>query len=234
MKNKNENVFLRCKKQSYLKHRRQNNVWNECKDCSRETLSAFGPSIFGVHSGRLSGSTCSVNLIYLKWSTNFIIRNFSISQMKQLLFTQLVLVAFARKTWTYCLKNDWCWKWFFTFASIIGTFICRFGWLNYDISVFLVFCQLGKYNNRILSNVAIWKGTENFQWSGYIDQISVAKCLFNSWGLKEKKCSEIGSLDPYEIKRTRKIDTFMSYFYSKIIEFSEEDLCCYGIVIGSL
>lgn len=63
-RNGNKN-HLRCKKQSYLKHRRQNNVWNECKDCSRETFSAFAPSILGVHSGRRSGSTCSVSLMYL-------------------------------------------------------------------------------------------------------------------------------------------------------------------------
>lgn len=42
---------LRCKKQSYLKQRRQNSVWNECIVCSRGTDFALGPSMLGVHSG---------------------------------------------------------------------------------------------------------------------------------------------------------------------------------------
>lgn len=44
-------IYLLCKKQSYLKQRRQNNVWKECRVCSCETLSARTSSIFGVHSG---------------------------------------------------------------------------------------------------------------------------------------------------------------------------------------
>lgn len=49
-------LHLRCKKQSYLKQRRQNSVWNECMVRSRETLSALTPSILGVHSCGRSGS----------------------------------------------------------------------------------------------------------------------------------------------------------------------------------
>lgn len=38
---------LRCKQQSYLKHRRQNNERYECIFCSDDTFSVFGPSTFG-------------------------------------------------------------------------------------------------------------------------------------------------------------------------------------------
>lgn len=54
-----------CRKQSYLKHLRQNKVWKECIVCSLGTVAALGPSILGVHSGGAFGSVLSVNSIYL-------------------------------------------------------------------------------------------------------------------------------------------------------------------------
>lgn len=60
----------RWRKQSYLKHRLQNSVWKECRLCSRCTERAFGPSMFGVHSGgKAPGSCCSVNSLYLTTHT---------------------------------------------------------------------------------------------------------------------------------------------------------------------
>lgn len=50
-----------------MKQRLQNSVWNECRLCSRCTERAFGPSMFGVHSGGSApGSCCSVSSLYLK------------------------------------------------------------------------------------------------------------------------------------------------------------------------
>lgn len=56
----------RWRKQSYLKQRLQKSVWKECRLCSLWTDLAFGPSMLGVHSGgRVPGSCCSVNSLYL-------------------------------------------------------------------------------------------------------------------------------------------------------------------------
>lgn len=57
---------LRCRKQSYLKQRRQKSVWKECRDCSRCTDFAHGPSMLGVHCGGSAfGSDTSVSSRYL-------------------------------------------------------------------------------------------------------------------------------------------------------------------------
>lgn len=56
----------RWRKQSYLKQRRQNSVWKECRDCSRCTDLALGPSMLGVHwGGSALGSDISVSSRYL-------------------------------------------------------------------------------------------------------------------------------------------------------------------------
>lgn len=56
----------RWRKQSYLKQRRQKSVWKECRDCSRCTDLALGPSMFGVHwGGSALGSDISVSSRYL-------------------------------------------------------------------------------------------------------------------------------------------------------------------------
>lgn len=43
-------THLRCKRQSYLKQRRQNNVRYECIVCSGDIVLAFGPSMHSVIS----------------------------------------------------------------------------------------------------------------------------------------------------------------------------------------
>jgi len=59
-------LHLRCRKQSYLKQRRQKSVWKECRDCSRCTDFAHGPSMLGVHCGGSTlGSDTSVSSRYL-------------------------------------------------------------------------------------------------------------------------------------------------------------------------
>lgn len=59
-------AFSRCRKQSYLKQRRQKSVWKECRLCSRCTDLAKGPSMLGVQSGgsftALAGSSRSLYL----------------------------------------------------------------------------------------------------------------------------------------------------------------------------
>ena len=56
----------RWRKQSYLKQRRQKSVWKECRDCSRCTDLALGPSMLGVHwGGSALGSDISVSSRYL-------------------------------------------------------------------------------------------------------------------------------------------------------------------------
>ncbi|KAJ8982400.1 hypothetical protein NQ317_012438 [Molorchus minor] len=59
-------LYLRCKKQSYLKQRLQNKVWNECIVCSLGTDAALGPSMLGVHSGGALGSVLSKDVPALK------------------------------------------------------------------------------------------------------------------------------------------------------------------------
>lgn len=54
-----------------MKQRRQKRVWKECRDCSRCTDLAHGPSMLGVHCGGSTfGSDTSVSSRYLVTNTN--------------------------------------------------------------------------------------------------------------------------------------------------------------------
>lgn len=58
---------LRCKKQSYLKQRRQKSVWKECRLCSLWTDLAKGPSMLGVQrGGNFTGLDGSRRSLYLQ------------------------------------------------------------------------------------------------------------------------------------------------------------------------